>query len=283
MQKWLLKKYFIIIVIIFRSISLTKLSEMKNLTNAKMCSFSEKCASNVALFDYWIGHQSVLEIYINIHPGEAHFVCSCTVSMSGIFCCKWLYMTHWRLSWMLQCTTCQPSTPQSLKKHFLKTHFEMLTFVVTALCWTYRCVYSTEIWKDLFWFPLPPVEYLFHFTCEFHTLLAVLFECKLCKHDGRDSKPINHMAAILHSGYSLWGKALLGMNKREKHIEPGSWGEKGIEPVLFSSSSVNWFWCFWKRRGPQYVVLAWAIAFSLTHNVSAGPKCHKRFSCFPSP
>lgn len=122
-----------------------------------------------------------------------------------------------------------------------------------------------------------PAEYL-HFTCELHTILAVLFECKLCKHDGRDSKPINHMVAFLHSSYSLWGKALLGMNKREKHGQPGGWREKDIEPVLFNSS-VNWFWCFWKRCGPQYVVLAWAIAFC---NVSAGLKCHKRFSCFPS-
>lgn len=34
---------------------------------------------------------------------------------------------------MLQYTTRQPSSPQSLQKHFLKTHFEMLTFVVIAL------------------------------------------------------------------------------------------------------------------------------------------------------
>ena len=34
---------------------------------------------------------------------------------------------------MLQYTTRQPSSPQSLQKHFLKTRFEMLTFVVTAL------------------------------------------------------------------------------------------------------------------------------------------------------
>lgn len=34
---------------------------------------------------------------------------------------------------MLQYTTHQPALPQSLQKHFLKTHFEMLTFVVIAL------------------------------------------------------------------------------------------------------------------------------------------------------
>lgn len=57
-----------------------ELGKTKKLRNSNMGSASEKCASHVVLFDCWIELQSVLEDYINIHPGEAGFVCSCTVS-----------------------------------------------------------------------------------------------------------------------------------------------------------------------------------------------------------
>lgn len=69
---------------------------------------------------------------------------------------------------MLQYTTHQSSLPQSLQKHFLKTRFETLTFVVIALWSPYRCVYSTKIWSDLSQFPSSPsrISFSFYMKCK---------------------------------------------------------------------------------------------------------------------